>query len=278
MPCPETNEKPSWVTFRPWVARASNSAVGRRSTLLRHAVFHRAPRGMRRPTDCQWEGENEGCPLQNVPASTPARWFRAPEVVGRVLNTRAQIENEFVQRGRSGKRSPSKLDGKRSAAKQPEQKSIFPRSGHTKRNLSGLLLPRSGISFLPFLRGPGFGSATLFPTGIKGQAFFQKRFAGKAVPGVVSKPCRLIRKKKKKKGTPIQYATANDRAFPSLFEPASAAIDHNPWSNRYDDFRASRLLLLRPRPFPTARSSPWSSPSPERCTKKLGGIAPGRTL
>src|SRR5258708_23899218 len=38
-----------------------------------------------------------------------------------------------------------------------------------------------------------------------------------------------------KKGEAIQYATANDRAS-LLFLTGLGCIDHNPWSNRYDDF------------------------------------------
>src|SRR6266446_5603703 len=90
---PETNEKPSWV-FPALVARVKFSGWTQERA-LRHPVFI-ALREDARPTDCQWENE---VAATNVPAATPAV-VRAPEVVGRVLNTRAQIENELFK-GRS---------------------------------------------------------------------------------------------------------------------------------------------------------------------------------
>src|SRR6266481_1008550 len=84
---PEANEKPSWVSPA-LVARVKFSGWTQENS-LRHPVFL-ALREDARPTDCQWE--NEVAP--DAPAAAPAV-VRAPEVIGRVLNTTAQIEAEL---------------------------------------------------------------------------------------------------------------------------------------------------------------------------------------
>src|SRR4029077_19215640 len=84
---PETNEKPSWVSPA-LVARVKFSGWTQEHA-LRHPVFL-ALREDARPADCQWE--NEVAPA--APAATPAV-VRAPEIVGKILNTTAQIENEL---------------------------------------------------------------------------------------------------------------------------------------------------------------------------------------
>src|SRR5712671_1934830 len=81
---PETNEKPSWVSPT-LVARVKFSGWTQEHS-LRHPVFV-ALREDARPTDCQWENEVATA----APAAAPAV-VRAPEVVGRVLTTTAQIE------------------------------------------------------------------------------------------------------------------------------------------------------------------------------------------
>ncbi len=81
---PETNEKPSWVT--PSLVARVKYGGWTQERALRHPVFV----GLRediQPADCQWE--NEAAPVTSPPAIV-----RAPEIVGRVLNTTAQIENE----------------------------------------------------------------------------------------------------------------------------------------------------------------------------------------
>src|SRR3981189_981396 len=84
---PETNEKPSWVSPT-LVARVKFSGWTPEHS-LRHPVFL-PPRQGRRPTECQ--GENEVATAAPAPAVV-----RAPEVVGRVLTTTAQIEAELFK-------------------------------------------------------------------------------------------------------------------------------------------------------------------------------------
>src|SRR2546427_6846708 len=86
---PEANEKPSWVTPS-LVARVKFSGWTQERS-LRHPVFV-ALREDAQPTDCQWD-------IEVAPATTNPAVVRAPEVVGRVLNTTAQIEAELF-RGR----------------------------------------------------------------------------------------------------------------------------------------------------------------------------------
>src|SRR5438552_7739330 len=73
---PETNERPSWVS-PVLVARVKFSGWTQEHS-LRHPVFL-ALREDARPLDCQWENEA-------APAADPTA-VRAPEFVGRVLNT-----------------------------------------------------------------------------------------------------------------------------------------------------------------------------------------------
>src|SRR3981189_2154329 len=84
---PETHEKPSWVSPT-LVARVKFSGWTPEHS-LRHPVFL-PPRQGRRPTECQ--GENEVATAAPAPAVV-----RAPEVVGRVLTTTAQIEAELFK-------------------------------------------------------------------------------------------------------------------------------------------------------------------------------------
>src|SRR5207244_1732806 len=158
---PETNEKPSWVSPA-LVARVKFSGWTQEHS-LRHPVFV-ALREDARPTDCQWENEV----ATGAPAAAPAV-VRAPEIVGRVLDTRAAVENELFK-GRS-ETVTIELDGKRLRLSNLN-KVYFPESGHTKRNLLAYYY-RMADFILPFL-----GDRPLvlrrYPDGIKGQAFFQK--------------------------------------------------------------------------------------------------------
>src|SRR6266852_4190658 len=119
---PETNEKPSWVS-PDLVARVKFSGWTQEHA-LRHPVFL-ALREDAHPTDCQWESEI-------APAITAPAVVRAPEVVGRVLSTKAQIEDELFK-GRS-ETATIELDGKRLRLSNLN-KVYFPESGYTKRNL-----------------------------------------------------------------------------------------------------------------------------------------------
>jgi len=211
---PEANEKPSWVSPA-LVARVKFSGWTQEHS-LRHPVFL-ALREDARPTDCQWENE--------VATATPApAVVRAPEVVGRVLNTKPQIEAELFK-GRS-ETVTIELDGKRLRLSNLN-KVYFPESRHTKRNLLAYYY-RMADFILPFL-----GDRPLvlrrYPDGIKGQAFFQKDLREGIPEWFTTVPLDS-----EKRGEEIHYATANDRAS-LLFLTGLGCIDHNPWSSRFAD-------------------------------------------
>src|SRR6266404_2858059 len=214
---PETNEKPSWVTPA-LVARVKFSGWTQERS-LRHPVFI-ALRADASAADCQWE--NEVAPA--TAAASPAI-VRAPEVVGRVISAKAEIENELFK----GKLETLtiELDGRRIRFSNLN-KIYFPESGYTKRDLIAYYY-RMADFLLPFLRE---GPLVLrrYPDGIKGQAFFQKDLREgipewfKTVP--VDSEGGL--------GKEIHYATAGDRAS-LLFLTSLGCLDHNPWSSRYSD-------------------------------------------
>jgi len=212
---PETNEKPAWVSPA-LVARVKFSGWTQEHS-LRHPVFL-ALREDARPTDCQWENE-----VATAAPAAPAV-VRAPEVVGRVLNTKAQIEAELFK-GRA-ETVTIELDGKRLRLSNLN-KVYFPESGHTKRNLLAYYY-RMADFILPFLRDRAL-VLRRYPDGIKGQAFFQKDLR-EGVPDWF----KTVPVDSEHRGEVIQYATANDRAS-LLFLTGLGCIDHNPWSNRYDD-------------------------------------------
>jgi len=214
---PETNEKPSWVSPA-LVARVKFSGWTQEHA-LRHPVFL-ALREDARPADCQWENEV----VADAPASAPTV-VRAPEVVGRVLKTNAHIEAELFK-GRS-ETVTIELDGKRLRFSNLN-KVYFPESGYTKRNLLAYYY-RIADFILPFLRDRAL-VLRRYPDGIKGQAFFQKDLR-EGIPEWF----KTVPIDSEKKGEPIHYATASDRAS-LLFLTGLGCIDHNPWSNRYEDF------------------------------------------
>jgi bifunctional non-homologous end joining protein LigD len=211
---PVANEKPAWVSPE-LVARVKFSGWTDEHA-LRHPVFV-ALRADARPTDCQWERET-------APASAGPVVVRAPEVVGRVLNSKAQIEDELFK-GRS-ETVTIELDGKRLRLSNLN-KVYFPESGHTKRNLLAYYY-RMADFILPFLRDRAL-VLRRYPDGIKGQAFFQKEVR-EGLPDWF----RTVPVDSEHRGEKIQYATANDRAS-LLFLTGLGCIDHNPWSNRYGD-------------------------------------------
>ncbi len=212
---PETNERPSWVTPA-LVARVKFSGWTQEQA-LRHPVFL----GLRedaRPTDCQWENEVA------APAPVAPAVVRAPEIVGRVLNTKAEVENELFK-GRS-ETITIELDSKRLRFSNLN-KVYFPESGYTKRNLLAYYY-RMADFILPFLRDRAL-VLRRYPDGIRGQAFFQKD-----VREGLPEWFKTVPVDSEHRGEVIQYATANDRAS-MLFLTGLGCIDHNPWSNRYDD-------------------------------------------
>jgi len=210
---PETNEKPSWVSPA-LVARVKFSGWTDEHA-LRHPVFI-AIREDARPADCQRENE--------LVAATPAPAIvRAPEIVGRVLNTKAQIEAELFK-GRLDTVT-IELDGKRLRFGNLN-KTFFPESGHTKRSLLAYYYRMSDF-ILPFLRDRAL-VLRRYPDGIKGQAFFQKDVR-EGLPDWF----KTVPVDSGHRGEEIHYATANDRAS-LLFLTGLGCIDHNPWSSRYD--------------------------------------------
>jgi len=210
---PETNERPSWVS-PVLVARVKFSGWTQEHS-LRHPVFL-ALREDARPMDCQLENEA-------APAADPTA-VRAPEFVGRVLNTKAQIEAELFKG--CSETVTIELDGKRLRLSNLN-KVYFPESGYTKRNLLAYYY-RMADFVLPFL-----GDRPLvlrrYPDGIKGQAFFQKDLREGIPEWFTTMPLDS-----EKRGEEIHYATANDRAS-LLFLTGLGCIDHNPWSSRYAD-------------------------------------------
>jgi len=211
---PETNEKPSWVSPE-LVARVKFSGWTQEHS-LRHPVFV-ALREDARPQDCQWE--NEAAPATAAPTTV-----QVSQVVGRVLNTKAQIEAELFK-GRS-ETVILELDGKRLRLSNLN-KVYFPESGYTKRDLLAYYY-RMADYVLAFLRDRPL-VLRRYPDGIKGQAFFQKDLREGVPEWFTTVPLDS-----EERGKEIHYATANDRAS-LLFLTGLGCIDHNPWSSRYTD-------------------------------------------
>jgi bifunctional non-homologous end joining protein LigD len=212
---PETNEKPSWVS-PDLVARVKFSGWTQEQ-VLRHPVFLTL-REDARPTDCQWENEAAA-----VEPAAPAV-VRAPEIVGRVLNTKAEVENELFK-GRS-ETVTIELDGKRLRLSNLN-KVYFPESGYTKRDLLAYYY-RTADYILPFLRDRAL-VLRRYPDGIRGQAFFQKD-----VREGLPEWFKTVPVDSEHRGEVIHFATAGDRAS-LLFLTGLGCIDHNPWSNRIAD-------------------------------------------
>jgi bifunctional non-homologous end joining protein LigD len=212
---PETNERPSWIT--PELVARVKFGGWTQEHVLRHPVFV-AIREDARPADCQWDNE--------VAASEPAApaVVRAPEIVGRVLHSKAEVENELFK-GRSETVS-IELDGKRLRLSNLN-KVYFPESGYTKRDLLAYYY-RMADFILPFLRDRAL-VLRRYPDGIKGQAFFQKD-----VREGLPEWFRTVPVDSEHRGEIIHFATAGDRAS-LLFLTGLGCIDHNPWSNRIED-------------------------------------------
>jgi bifunctional non-homologous end joining protein LigD len=219
---PETNEKPSWVS--PTLVARVKFSGWTQERALRHPVFI-ALREDVRPTDCQWESEVVAAIPDPLPADAPPAVVRAPAIVGRVISKKAQIEEELFE-GRA-ESVTIELDGKRLRLSNLN-KVYFPESGYTKRNLLAYYYQVADY-ILPFLRGRAL-VLRRYPDGIKGQAFFQKD-----VREGLPEWFKTVPIDSEGRGKEIHYATADDRAS-LLFLTGLGCIDHNPWSNRYDDF------------------------------------------
>jgi bifunctional non-homologous end joining protein LigD len=219
---PETNEKPSWVSPT-LVARVKFSGWTQENS-LRHPVFI-ALREDVRPADCQWASEVAATNPEPVPTGAPPAVVHAPAVVGRVISKKAQIEEELFE-GRA-ESVTIELDGKRLRLSNLN-KVYFPESGYTKRNLLAYYYQVADY-ILPFLRGRAL-VLRRYPDGINGQAFFQKD-----VREGLPEWFKTVPIDSEGRGKEIHYATADDRAS-LLFLTGLGCIDHNPWSNRTDDF------------------------------------------
>jgi bifunctional non-homologous end joining protein LigD len=218
---PETNEKPFWVTPK-LVARVKYSAWTQEGA-LRHPVFV-ALREDGNPADCQWEREVAASKAASADPGPPPAVVRAPEVVGRVITKKAQIEEELFD-GRA-ETMVMELDGKRLRFTNLN-KVYFPESGYTKRNLLAYYYQIADY-ILPFLRDRAL-VLRRYPDGIKGQAFFQKDVR-EGLPDWF----KTVPIDSEEKGKEINYATADDRAS-LLFLTGLGCIDHNPWSNRISE-------------------------------------------
>ena len=211
---PETNEKPSWV--EPALVARVKFSGWTQEHVLRHPVFL-ALREDARPTDCRWESEAE--PVTASPAIV-----RAPQVTGKVLDTKAQIEAELFKG--HAETVTIELDGKRVRLSHLN-KVYFPESSYTKRELLAYYY-RMADFILPFLRDRPL-VLRRYPDGIKGQAFFQKDMR-EGLPDWF----KTVPVDSEERGKQIHYATADDRAS-LLFLTSLGCIDHNPWSSRYAD-------------------------------------------
>ncbi|HJZ62985.1 MAG TPA: DNA ligase D [Candidatus Acidoferrum sp.] len=210
---PAANEKPSWIT--PALVARVKFGGWTQEHALRHPVFL----GLREdlePADCTWQMEAEPTSQADV--------VRAPEIVGRVLNSRVQIESELFS-GRS-ENIVIELDGKRFRLSNLN-KVYFPESGITKRELLAYYYSAADY-ILPFLKDRAL-VLRRYPDGIKGQAFFQKDVHEGLPDWFKTAPIES-----EERGKQIRYATANDRAS-LLFLTGLGCIDHNPWSSRLDD-------------------------------------------
>jgi bifunctional non-homologous end joining protein LigD len=210
---PETNEKAFWAAPS-LVARVKFSGWTRENR-LRHPVFL-ALRGDARPEDCRLKSEV-------VPAVSPVL-VHAPEVVGRVLNMKAQIEAELFK-GHS-ENVTIELDGKRFRLSNLN-KVYFPESGYSKRDLLAYYY-RMAEYVLPFLKDRPL-VLRRYPDGIEGQAFFQKD-----VREGMPEWLQTVAVASEGRGEVIHYAIANDRAS-LLFLTSLGCIDHNPWASRRQD-------------------------------------------
>ena len=214
---PETNEKPTWVS--PAVVARVKFSGWTDEHALRHPVFV-ALREDVQPEECRWE--NEVAAIVTSQVAPPV--VHAPEVVGKVLKTEAQIEAELFK-GRA-ETVTVELDGKRLRWSNLN-KVYFPESGYTKRDLLAYYY-RVADYILPFLRDRAL-VLRRYPDGIKGQTFFQKDLREGVPDWFVTVPLES-----EGVGKEIHYATANDRAS-LLFLTGLGCIDHNPWSSRLSD-------------------------------------------
>jgi bifunctional non-homologous end joining protein LigD len=209
---PKTNEKASWIA--PALVARVRFTGWTRERSLRNPVFLGLREDIQAP-DCKWENEIPSSP--DVVTAPPA-----PDVVGRVLSTKAQIEAELFK-GRS-ENVVLEIEGKRFRLSNLN-KVYFPESGYTKRDLIAYYY-RMADYLLPFLKDRPL-VLRRYPDGIRGQAFFQKDVREGLPDWFQTVPIES----EGRGGETIHYALASDKAS-VLFLTGLGCIDHNPWSSR----------------------------------------------
>src|SRR5215467_7904376 len=219
---PDSNEPEHWS--KPELVARVKYSEWTPDKRLRHPVFL-GLRNDARPDELTWKGEVEPGIKPDPTAAAPGpNIVRAPEVVGKVLTERAQIEAELFK-GRS-ESAVVEIDGKRMRWSNLN-KVYWPESGYTKRELLAYYY-RMADFILPFLRDRAL-VLRRYPDGIKGQSFFQKDVR-EGIPDWL----RTVAIGSEEKGADIHYVVANDLAS-LLFLTSLGCIDHNPWSSRIDE-------------------------------------------
>jgi bifunctional non-homologous end joining protein LigD len=220
---PDTNEPEHWV--KPELVARVKYTEWTPERRLRHPVFL-GLRNDARPEDLTWNSEVEKVTeIGAAPAVAPnPNVVRAPEVVGKVLTDKTQIENELFK----GKAESAvvEIGGKRMRWSNLN-KVYWPESGYTKRELLAYYY-RMADYLLPFLRNRAL-VLRRYPDGIKGQSFFQKDVR-EGIPDWLE----TVAISSEEKGGDIHYVVANDLAS-LLFLTSLGCIDHNPWSSRIED-------------------------------------------
>ena len=224
---PGANEPEHWV--KPELVARVKYTEWTPEKRLRHPVFI-GLRNDAKPEELTWKSEAEAAPAE-VTAATAApavaanpNVVRAPEVVGKVITAREQIEAELFK-GRA-ESAIVEIDGKRMRWSNLN-KVYWPESGYTKRELLAYYY-RMAEYILPFLRNRAL-VLRRYPDGIKGQSFFQKDVR-EGIPDWLE----TVAIESDAKDGEIHYVVANDLAS-LLFLTSLGCIDHNPWSSRIDD-------------------------------------------
>src|SRR5262245_31225175 len=219
---PGANEPEHWV--KPELVARVKYTEWTPDKRLRHPVFL-GLRNDAKPEDLTWKDEVEAATeIAAGPAAAPnPQIVRAPEVVGKVLTDKTQIENELFK----GKAESAivEIDGKR-VRWSNLNKVYWPESGYTKRELLAYYYQMAEY-VVPFLRDRAL-VLRRYPDGIKGQSFFQKDVR-EGIPDWLE----TVAISSEEKGDDIHYVVANDLAS-LLFLTSLGCIDHNPWSSRID--------------------------------------------
>jgi bifunctional non-homologous end joining protein LigD len=219
---PEANEPEHWV--KPELVARVKYSEWTPEKRLRHPVFL-GLRNDARPEELTWTTEVESAPKPEAPTPAANPYIvRAPEVVGKVLTAKVQIESELFK----GKAESAvvEIGGKRMRWSNLN-KVYWPESGYSKRELLAYYY-RMADYILPFLRDRPL-VLRRYPDGIKGQSFFQKDVR-EGIPDWLE----TVAIESDAKDGEIHYVVANDLAS-LLFLTSLGCIDHNPWSSRVED-------------------------------------------